>query len=104
MAAPPDLKFVSAQLSQPPFSRTYTAIQLHDDVPIFQLMQTLSDVIAAIDEGNPQSPHQNVDMRNEDPQDSVARMGGFLALLKWKEAGDMYVAGLVESNVEYKSL
>ncbi|KND05085.1 uncharacterized protein SPPG_00760 [Spizellomyces punctatus DAOM BR117] len=89
MADPKELKLIVTALASPPFSRTYSAIQLHDELPILQLLQLVSDVMAAIDEGNPQSLHRGVDMRNEDPQDSVARISGFLQLLKWKDAGDV---------------
>ncbi|KAJ3020677.1 Intraflagellar transport protein 81 [Thoreauomyces humboldtii] len=87
----PDLKLISSILAAPPFSRSYSAIQLHDEVPVLQLMQLISDAMAFIDEANPQSPHKKVDMRNEDPEESVLRVAVFLQLLKWKDAGDMDV-------------
>ncbi|KAI9017177.1 hypothetical protein BC832DRAFT_596490 [Gaertneriomyces semiglobifer] len=83
-----DLKLVSERLAGPPFRRHYSVIQLHDELPVFQLMQLLSDAMAAIDEGNPQSPHKDVDLRNEDPNDTIGRMLDFFQLLKWKEARD----------------
>ncbi|KAJ3216786.1 Intraflagellar transport protein 81 [Dinochytrium kinnereticum] len=47
----PDLKLVVERLAQPPFSRNYSVIQLHDDVPIHVLLQLITDVAAFIDEG-----------------------------------------------------
>ncbi|TPX69293.1 hypothetical protein SpCBS45565_g02540 [Spizellomyces sp. 'palustris'] len=89
MSDPKDLKLIVTTLASPPFSRTFSAIQLHDELPVLQLLQLISDIMAVIDDGNPQSLHRGVDMRNEDPQDSVARITGFLQLLKWKDAGDV---------------
>ncbi|KAI8590958.1 hypothetical protein BDZ88DRAFT_412911 [Geranomyces variabilis] len=90
MSAQPDLKLIASILGAPPFSKQYSAIQLHDEVPVVQLMQLISDAIATIEETNPLSQHQKVDMRNEDPEESVVRIASFLQLLKYK-AGDMDV-------------
>ncbi|KAI9105390.1 hypothetical protein DFS34DRAFT_599192 [Phlyctochytrium arcticum] len=88
MSAPLDLKLVVSALAAPPFNRNFSSIQLHDEVPVFNLLQLLTDVMAAVDQQNANSTHRGVDLRNEDPQESVLRMVAFLQLLKWKEAAD----------------
>ncbi|KAJ3091770.1 Intraflagellar transport protein 81 [Quaeritorhiza haematococci] len=93
MTTPDELKFVAETLSAPPFSKSHlglTAVGLHDDVPFPQLIQLLSDVCAHVDDANPtgNSSHRNVDVRQEVPEESVNRIGGFLRMLKFKPAAD----------------
>ncbi|KAK6099451.1 hypothetical protein MT418_000866 [Batrachochytrium dendrobatidis] len=86
MATPADLKLLAERLSAPPFSKTWTVIQLHDTITPIQLLQCISDVVSNIDQANLQSPHRNVDIRNELPEDTVARLSDFLRMLKFKDA------------------
>ena len=86
MSSASDLKFIVERLSAPPFSKTWSVIQLHDEIAPIQLLQTVSDIVASIDQSNPQSPHRNVDLRNEQPEDTVARLSEFSRMLKFKLA------------------
>ncbi|KAI8916880.1 hypothetical protein BC831DRAFT_485830 [Entophlyctis helioformis] len=86
MASASDLKLVVERLAAPPFSKTWSVIQLHDEVTPVQLLQCVSDIVSHIDQGNPLSPHRNFDLRNELPEDTVARLSEFLRMLKLKEA------------------
>ncbi|KAI8852858.1 hypothetical protein BC829DRAFT_487295 [Chytridium lagenaria] len=112
----PDLKLVAERLSQPPFQRNYSAIQLHDDVPIHVLLQLVTDVAAFIDEGQPiplsgssnggpsamglgsiptmgnagmAAGIHKVDIRNEDPEATAWRIGELLRILKYRGASDL---------------
>ncbi|KAJ3103095.1 Intraflagellar transport protein 81 [Phlyctochytrium planicorne] len=114
----PDLKLVVERLAQPPFSRNYSVIQLHDDVPIHVLLQLITDVAAFIDEQSP-APNSNsmglgsvpsitggashglpssnqpsihrVDIRNEDPEATSWRISELLRVLKYRGASDLIV-------------
>ncbi|KAI8825704.1 uncharacterized protein EV422DRAFT_563535 [Fimicolochytrium jonesii] len=87
--AQPDLKLITTALAAPPFSRTYSVIQLHDEVPVIQLMQLIADAMAAIDEGSPLKGAAPLDMQNEVPEEAVGKIANFLLLLKWKDIGDI---------------
>ncbi len=84
-----DLKTISSQLALPPFSKNVNAIQLHDDYTAPQLLLLLTDVMRIMDVDNPQSWHKNADIRTEDPEDTVIRMGDFLRMLKFQPAFEM---------------
>ncbi|KAJ1341884.1 hypothetical protein BSLG_003537 [Batrachochytrium salamandrivorans] len=86
MDNPADLKILAELLSAPPFSKSWSAIQLHDTVTPIQLLQCANDVVSHLDQANPQSPHRNIDVRNEIPEDTVARLSEFLRMLKFKAA------------------
>jgi intraflagellar transport protein 81 len=45
--------------------------------------------MAYLDSDNVNSWHKNVDIRYEDPSDTVIRMGDFLQMLKFKDAQDL---------------
>ncbi|KAJ3044268.1 Intraflagellar transport protein 81 [Rhizophlyctis rosea] len=79
-----DLKLISEKLSEPPFKRSFSVIQLHDELDSFQLLQTLNDVIQYIDNANPNSIHRGTNIRTEIPDETVARIGDFLRVLKYK--------------------
>lgn len=83
------LKSIVNILSQPPFSKTISTIELHDDYTPAQLLSLITEVMAALDSDNVNSWHKNVDIRYEDPQDTIIRMGDFLQMLKFKEADDL---------------
>lgn len=86
MTSAVELKFISDTLSVPPFSKSFSVLQLHDELQPIQILQIVSDVIAYIDEGNPQSPHRGIDIRKEQPEVTVQRFGDFLRMLKFTDA------------------
>ena len=76
-------------LSQPPFNKSISSIQLHDDYTCPQLLSLITQVMAYLDSDNVNSWHKNVDIRYEDQTDTVIRMGDFLQMLKFKDAQDL---------------
>ena len=88
MATAAQLKLVSTRLSQPPFSKTISSIQLHDDYTPPQLLSLITEIMAFLDAENPNSWHKSADIRTEDPEDTVIRLGDFLRVLNFKEAMD----------------
>ncbi|KAL2920089.1 hypothetical protein HK105_200155 [Polyrhizophydium stewartii] len=86
MTTPSELKLIAERLSAPPFSKTWSVIQLHDEVAPVQLLQCVSDIVAHLDQANPQSPHRSVDLRGEMPEDTAGRLAEFLRMLKFKDA------------------
>ncbi|KAJ3316717.1 Intraflagellar transport protein 81 [Blyttiomyces sp. JEL0837] len=85
----PDLKLVVEKLSQPPFNRNFSVIQLHDELPIPALVQLVTDVAAFLDDTGPLPTIHKVDIRNEEPESTAWRIGDFLRILKYKGAADL---------------
>ncbi len=83
------LKLAVNILSQQPFNKNISSIQLHDDYTLPQLLSLITEVMAYLDADNVNSWHKNVDIRYEDPYDTIARMGDMLQILKFKEAQDL---------------
>jgi intraflagellar transport protein 81 len=80
-----DLHLVAETLSKPPFSKPYSAIQLHSDVPHPTLLQLITDVAASLDDPCPTPPSiHKVDIRNEDPELTAWRISDLLRILKYK--------------------
>ena len=86
------LKSVVNALSKSPFNKIISSIELHDDYTQPQLISLITEVMAVLDADNVNSWHKNVDIRYEDPQDTIIRMADFLQMLKFKEANDLYIA------------
>ncbi|KAJ3247337.1 Intraflagellar transport protein 81 [Chytriomyces hyalinus] len=82
-----DLRLVSDRLSQPPFNKTLSVIQLHDEVPPYALAQLISDVAAYLEEGGPVPSIHKVDIRNEEPEATAWRIGEFMRILKFRGPG-----------------
>lgn len=85
----PDLKLISERLGQPPFNRSYSVIQLHDELAIPAIVQLITDVAAYIDDGShsPSYPSiHKIDIRNEEPEATAWRIGDLLRILKYKAA------------------
>ncbi|KAJ3252094.1 Intraflagellar transport protein 81 [Chytriomyces hyalinus] len=82
-----DLRLVSERLSQPPFNKTLSVIQLHDEVPPYALAQLISDVAAYLEEGGPVPSIHKVDIRNEEPEATAWRIGEFMRILKFRGPG-----------------
>ena len=86
------LTFIIDRLGQPPFNRTVSVIQLHDDWTFFQLLQLINDILVSIDfagnsavTGNaPFVSKHKVDLRDETADQTVNRLVEFLSLLKYK--------------------
>jgi intraflagellar transport protein 81 len=101
MSTPSELKFIVESLVSQPFSKTWSVIQLHDDLPAVTLLQCLCDILGYIDEADPVSIFKKVDIRNDSSDDFINRLVDFLRMLKMKEAladGYAVVAGLATSN------
>ncbi|KAI9334153.1 hypothetical protein BDR26DRAFT_840018 [Obelidium mucronatum] len=82
-----DLRLVSEKLSQPPFNKNLSVIQLHDEVPAYALIQLISDVAAYLEEGGPVSSVHKVDIRNEEPEATAWRISEFMRILKFRGPG-----------------
>ncbi|KAJ3123397.1 Intraflagellar transport protein 81 [Nowakowskiella sp. JEL0407] len=112
MSAPNELRFIVDQLTSPPFSKlngiistltSITPIQLHDDLPLISLLQVVTDVMAFIDDANSQpggSLHRGVDLRQEQYEETAARMGDFLRMLKCKSAinREEFIKGIMDGD------
>jgi hypothetical protein len=88
------MKFLVAELNQPPYSRNYNLISF-DSLTGDQLLQILSDVLAEIDAKN------KVDIREEEPEGTAIRVLGMLRILKYKppdEIAHNFRQGLVEGQ------
>ncbi|KAJ3417510.1 Intraflagellar transport protein 81 [Chytridiales sp. JEL 0842] len=82
---PTDLRLVSSALSKPPFNKSFSPIQLHDEVPHPQLLQLITDVAAHLDEGttNGGNSIHKVDIRGEDPESTAWRITDLLRILRF---------------------
>ncbi|KAF3696167.1 Intraflagellar transport protein 81 -like protein [Channa argus] len=74
------LKLIVEQLNKDPFRKNFNLITF-DSLEPMQLLQILNDVLAEID------PKQNIDIREEMPEQTVKRMCALLGLLKYKPPG-----------------
>ncbi|KAK2837703.1 hypothetical protein Q5P01_014915 [Channa striata] len=74
------LKFIVEQLNKDPFRKNFNLITF-DSLEPMQLLQILNDVLGEID------PKQNIDIREEMPEQTVKRMCALLGLLKYKPPG-----------------
>uniref|UniRef100_A0A3B4D398 Intraflagellar transport protein 81 homolog n=1 Tax=Pygocentrus nattereri TaxID=42514 RepID=A0A3B4D398_PYGNA len=74
------LKFIVEQLNREPFKKNFNLITF-DSLEPMQLLQTLNDVLAEIDS------KQEIDIREEMPEQTAKRMFTLLGLLKYKPTG-----------------
>ncbi|KAL7884708.1 hypothetical protein AOLI_G00074780 [Acnodon oligacanthus] len=74
------LKFIVEQLNREPFKKNFNLITF-DSLEPMQLLQTLNDVFAEIDS------KQEIDIREEMPEQTAKRMFTLLGLLKYKPTG-----------------
>jgi intraflagellar transport protein 81 len=86
MSTPNELKFIVETLVNPPFSKTWTVIQLHEELPLLTLLQVMCDIVAFIDDADPTSCFRKVDARKDMNEEYFSRLGDFLRMLKMKEA------------------
>ena len=77
-----DLKIVSSTLSQAPFNKKWSIIQLHDELPVEELLATIFEVAAYIDESNKPS----VFAVDKETEEKVVRLSEFLRMLKYEPA------------------
>ncbi|KAJ3252478.1 Intraflagellar transport protein 81 [Boothiomyces macroporosus] len=80
-----DLKVVSSVINSPPFSKKWSIIQLHDEIPNIQLVQTLFEVAGYIDSAN----NQSIFMLDRDLEEKALRLCDFMQMLNCKEAQDI---------------
>ncbi|KAJ3191226.1 Intraflagellar transport protein 81 [Irineochytrium annulatum] len=92
-----DVKLIADKLTQPPFSKNYSVIQLHDEVPVHTLLQLITDAAATIDDG-PNSVHK-VDIRMEEPEATAWRISDLLRVLKFRGASGADSAALRQKLV-----
>ena len=74
MATPQELRLVCDALARPPFNRQLSVIALHDDLTHEQLVALISQAIGTLDD----SPAHKIDIRNELPENTAARLADFL--------------------------
>ncbi|XP_055461964.1 intraflagellar transport protein 81 homolog isoform X2 [Psammomys obesus] len=75
------IKFIVDSLNKEPFKKNYNLITF-DSLGPMQLLQVLNDVLAEID------PKQDVDIREEMPEQTAKRMLNLLGILKYKPPGN----------------
>ncbi|KAK3094389.1 hypothetical protein FSP39_001105 [Pinctada imbricata] len=88
------LKYIVQELNKEPFSKSYNLISF-DSLEPLQLLQVLTDVLSIID------PKQNVDIREETPDQTAVRIFGTLRVLKYRPPSDdvtAFRAGLVQGE------
>ncbi|KAJ1562700.1 hypothetical protein HK405_008970 [Cladochytrium tenue] len=85
----PDLRLICERLAQPPFNRTFSVIQLHDELAVPAIVQLVTDVAAYIGEASPLPSVHKVDIRNEEPEETAWRLGDLLRLVKYKAVADL---------------
>jgi intraflagellar transport protein 81 len=78
-----DTRMIVERLSGPPFNKTVSMAEIHDEWTEFQLVQLVSEVMAHIDSANGAPSIHAVDIRQEQPDDTVGRIMQFLAILKF---------------------
>lgn len=83
-----DLKAITTAISQPPFSKTWSIIQLHDEIPSNQLLDTIFEVARFIDDANKTS----IFNQDRPMEERIFRLCDFLRMLKCKEALDNFDA------------
>eukprot|EP00730_Choanoeca_flexa_P016138 TRINITY_DN7566_c0_g2_i2.p1 TRINITY_DN7566_c0_g2~~TRINITY_DN7566_c0_g2_i2.p1 ORF type:complete len:667 (+),score=208.80 TRINITY_DN7566_c0_g2_i2:64-2064(+) len=87
------VKAIVEALNKPPFEKNLTLIGFDAMTPV-QLLQALNDVFAYI------APDHNLEVRNEDPEDTVVRFLSLLRMCKYKPTlpGAEFRAGLVAAD------
>ncbi|OXA46468.1 intraflagellar transport protein 81 homolog [Folsomia candida] len=75
------IRSIINELAKKPFSKSFTVISF-DSLKPDQLLQVLNDVLGEIDTGN------KLDIREEDPEQTVIRMLNMLRVLKYKPEED----------------
>ncbi|XP_039628079.1 intraflagellar transport protein 81 homolog [Polypterus senegalus] len=75
------IKFIVDQLNKEPFRKNFNLITF-DSLEPMQLLQVLNDVLAEID------PKQNINVREEMPDQTAKRMFNVLGVLKYKPPGN----------------
>jgi hypothetical protein len=79
-----DLKLISSSISAHPFSKKWSAIQLHDEVPVDVLLNGVFEIAGHIDTANKTSIFtQDIDL-----DDKLFRLVEFLKMLKLKVSND----------------
>jgi intraflagellar transport protein 81 len=78
-----ELKLIVERLAGPPFSKTWSVIQIHDEVPPGQLIISICDILAFIDEGNQKSIFKIPEARAQ--PEFINSLVDFLAMLKFKD-------------------
>ena len=92
------LKYIVGELNEPPFSKNYNLI-IFDSLNGDQLLQIVNDVLAEID------PKNKIDVREEEPDQTVLRILGMLRLLKYKppmEIANGFREGLLEGHKQVR--
>ena len=77
-----DLRLVATALSQPPFNKKWSIIQLHDELAGEELLATIFEIATYIDEANKNS----VFAVDKEFQEKVYRLSEFLRMLKFEPA------------------
>ncbi|KAL7752724.1 hypothetical protein RI367_001726 [Sorochytrium milnesiophthora] len=85
MTSPAELRAVCEALSRPPFSRQLSVIGLHDDLAHPDLVALINEVVAYLDG----TKTHDVDIRNEYPEVTSARLAAFLKQMAKFEFDDM---------------
>jgi len=96
MTTTDQIKFIVGRLAEPPFNKTYNLISF-DSLEMFTLLQTLSDVVLAIED------KAVIDIREEGADETAIRLFSSLRILKYKfptEAAELsrLRAGLVQGD------
>ncbi|KAJ3370708.1 Intraflagellar transport protein 81 [Kappamyces sp. JEL0680] len=82
MALQIDLKVISSAISSPPFEKNWSIIQLHDEISAEQLLATVYEVAAFVDEAS--SP--TVFLQDKEHEEKILRLAEFLQMLKYEPA------------------
>ncbi len=77
-----DLKVISKSISTPPFNKSWSIIQLHDELEPDVLLATIYEVAAHIDEANKPSVFQ----QDREHEEKIIRLVEFLRMLKFEAA------------------
>lgn len=79
-----NLKLIVEKLAAPPFSKTLSIIQIHDELTFSDLLRCTFDVLAYIDEADTYSIFKNFDARIDISSVIIESISDFLHMLKFK--------------------
>lgn len=90
-----NLKIISLALSEAPFYKSWSIIQLHDEIAPEELLQTIFEILDVIGSSN----NQPLFSQDRDKDEKCIKLTGFMQMLQYKESSNLYNNSDIVSRV-----